>query len=360
LIRNDPRSGHFGGQIVGQNRENNKSSGSGSHGRPSGTRSLVAPELLAALDLLPGFDFTEEIVSALRAGAPAARQMSAPPLSAAQQAVSREERFVPGPSQAPDVRVLVYTPHAKNGAAMPAFLHMHGGGYVIGNPEINNGSNRSLASETGCVIVSVDYRLAPDTRFPGSVEDCYAALSWLHKQAESLGVDTTRIAVGGESAGAGHAASLALLVRERREFKLCLQMLDSPMLDDRTGSTSDPHPYCGEFVWTATSNRYGWRSLLGTEPGGVDVPVGAVPARTQDLTGLPPTYIAVGALDLFLEESLEYARRLIRAGVPTELHVVPGAYHGFGVGGAEAPQVQSHLRLRQEALARALKRVESR
>ena len=126
------------------------------------------------------------------------------------------------------------------------------------------------------------------------------------------------------------------------------------MLDDRTGSSSDPHPHCGEFVWTPNSNRFGWRSLLGVEPGSPDVPAGAVPAREADLSGLPPTYIAVGALDLFLEESLEYARRLIRAGVPTELHVTPGAYHGFGVGGVDTPQVQTYLRLRREALARAL------
>src|SRR5262249_24598873 len=133
-----------------------------------------------------------------------------------------------------------------------------------------------------------------------------------------------------------------------------LQLLDSPMLDDRTGTTSDPHPYCGEFVWTPSSNRFGWRSLLGAEPGSSDVPADAVPARAVDLSGLPPTFIAVGALDLFLEESLEYARRLILAGVPTELHVVPGAYHGFQVTGGAAPQVRSHIRLRTEALARAL------
>jgi triacylglycerol lipase len=126
------------------------------------------------------------------------------------------------------------------------------------------------------------------------------------------------------------------------------------MLDDRTGSTSDPHPYCGEFVWTPVSNRFGWRSLLGVEPGGPDVPAEAVPARASDLSGLPPTFITVGALDLFLEEDLEYARRLIRAGVPTEFHVIPGAFHGFSVVGGDAPQVQEHERLRQDAFARAL------
>jgi triacylglycerol lipase len=125
------------------------------------------------------------------------------------------------------------------------------------------------------------------------------------------------------------------------------------MLDDRTGSTSDPHPYCGEFVWTPASNRFGWQALLGVEPGGPDVPAAAAPARQEDLAGLPPAFIVVGALDLFVEEDMEYARRLMRAGVPTELHVIPGAFHGFGVAGEAAPQVHTTLRLRREALARA-------
>jgi len=327
------------------------------HGRltgPLGTRPLVAPELLPGLEVLPSFDFTEEILQAIRAGGPIVMPMAPPPLSPEQQAVVCEQQFVPGPAGAPDVRVLVYTPPARNAGRLPAFLHIHGGGYILGTPEINDGMNRSLAAELGCIIVSVDYRLAPETRFPGAIEDCYAALAWLHKRADQLGADTTRIALGGESAGGGHAAALALLVRKRREFRICLQLLDSPMLDDRTCSASDPHPYCGEFVWTRNSNRFGWRALLGVEPGGPDVPVEAVPARAEDLSGLPPTFIAVGALDLFLEESIEYARRLIRAGVPTELHVTPGAYHGFSVAGGNTPQVQDHLRARSAALARAL------
>jgi acetyl esterase/lipase len=340
---------------------NNKSSGptgndAGSNGGGArGTRSLVAPELLRGLEALPSFEFTDEVLRTLRSAGPITRAMSPPPLSPEQQSIACEQHFVPGPPGAPDVRVLVYTPPDKNGGQRPALLHIHGGGYVLGTPELNDGLNRAHAVELGCVVVSVDYRLAPETRFPGAVEDCYAALGWLHKQAEPLGVDVTRVAIAGESAGGGHAAALALLVRKRREFKICLQLLDSPMLDDRTGSNSDPHPYCGEFVWTQNSNRFGWRSLLGVEPGGPDVPVEAVPARATDLSGLPPTFIAVGALDLFLEESIEYARRLIRAGVPTELHVTPGAYHGFFVSGEEAPQVKDHLRLRTNALARALR-----
>lgn len=318
------------------------------------SRHLVAPELAPLLDFLPSFDFNEETVRALRAGT-AMPPRQRPPLSAAQETVTCEERAIAGPPGAPDVRLLVYTPPgSKPATGRPAYLHLHGGGYVMGNPEINDGSNRSLAAELNCVVVSVDYRLAPETHFPGALEDCYTALTWLHAQAEQLGVDRARIAIGGESAGGGHAAALSLLARKRGgPARICFQLLDSPMLDDRTGSGPGPHPYCGEFVWTAASNRFGWQSLLGMEPGTADVPAVAVPARAADLSGLPPTFIAVGALDLFLEESLEYARRLIRAGVPTEIHVIPGAFHGFAVAGGPAPQVQACLRLRQDALARA-------
>jgi acetyl esterase/lipase len=322
---------------------------------PSGrSRRLVAPELAPLLDYLPGFDFNEETLRALRAGRAISPQKR-PPLSVEQEAVVLEERFIPGSPGAPDVRLLIYTPPGKSPpAGRPAFFHMHGGGYVIGNPEINDGSNRSRAADLDCVVVSVDYRLAPETRFPGALEDCYAALTWLHAQAMQLGVDRSRIAIGGESAGGGHAAALAILARNRAgPARICFQLLDSPMLDDRTGSGSDPHPYCGEFVWTAASNRFGWRSLLGVEPGTAAVPTEAVPARTADLAALPPTCITVGALDLFLEEGLEYARRLGRAGVPTELHVIPGAFHGFGVAGGRAPQVQACLRYQRDALARA-------
>ena len=320
----------------------------------STSRHLIAPELLPALDALPALQLDAELLRAIRANLGGA-SVPRPPLPPALVTVRCEQRLIPGPAGAPDVRVLLYTPPAASAtpAAKPAFLHMHGGGFVLGMPEINDQSNRALALELDCVVVSVDYRLAPETRYPGALEDCYAALRWLHAQAAELGVDRDRIAIGGESAGGGHAAALALLARRRGEVPICLQALDSPMLDDRTGSGAEPHPYCGEFVWTPANNRFGWQALLGVEPGGPDVPEEAVPARASDLDGQPPTLIVVGALDLFLEENLDYARRLTRAGVPTELHVIPGAFHGFGAAGGDAPQVQDCLRWRRDALARA-------
>jgi acetyl esterase/lipase len=142
-------------------------------------------------------------------------------------------------------------------------------------------------------------------------------------------VDHKRIAIGGESAGGGHAAMLAIAARDRKEIPIMFQLLIYPMLDDRTGSSRPVPPHIGEFIWTAHSNIFGWSSLLGLPAGSEKVPAGAVPARVENLSGLPPTFIVVGAIDLFIDEDIEYARRLLAAGIPTELHVIPGAYHGF-------------------------------
>lgn len=289
------------------------------------TRHLVDPELLTALEMMPSRAITAENLHEVRAMR--AAMLAAMPRSTVTD-VKVSERRIPGPPGAPDVRVLVYAPRHALGP-LAGFLHVHGGGYIMGQPEMTDARNRLLARDAGCVVVSVDYRLAPETAFPGAVEDCYAALRWLFAEAAALGVDVGRIAIGGESAGGGLAAALALLARDRGEIPLAFQLLIYPMLDDRTGVTAEPSPMVGEFGWSRASNRFGWAALLGREPGGADVSPYAAPARAEDLAGLPPAYIAVGALDLFLEENIEYARRLMRAGVPTELHVYPGAYHGF-------------------------------
>jgi acetyl esterase/lipase len=311
--------------------------------------SHVAPELRPWLALFPPLELTDESLALMRSPDAFRRPgLAPPPLSAAQQAVHCKQVFIPGPPGAPDVRALLYTPPGA-AATRPAYLHLHGGGFILGMPEVNDGSNRTIAAQQGCVVLSIDYRLAPETRHPGPLEDCYAGLAWLHAQAGALGIDPLRIAVGGESAGGGHAAALALLARDRGALRICFQLLDSPMLDDRTLTPPD----FGEFTWGTAQNRFGWRALLGCEPGGEHVPEGAVPARAARVDGLPPTFIAVGAIDLFVDENLAYARRLIAAGVPTEVHVIPGAFHGFGLGGEAAPQARALMRYRSEALSRA-------
>jgi len=247
-----------------------------------------------------------------------------------------ERRLIKGRGGAPDVPVFVINGGAR-GTARPAILQIHGGGYVTGRAEDAIVANQAMARELDCVIVSVDYRLAPETPFPGSLEDNYAALKWLHDQAATLGADPARIAVMGESAGGGHAAMLAIAARDRGEVPLAGQVLIYPMLDDRTGSTRAVPAHIGHYVWTPESNRFGWTALLGRPAGSARVPYGAVPARVADLAGLPPAFIGVGSIDLFVQEDVEYANRLIGAGVPTELYVVPGGYHGFDFICADAP-----------------------
>ena len=313
------------------------------------TRHLVDPELVAMLDVFPVLTFTPESLAFIR-NAPIEMNTGMPLPDF--PTVSVHEQFVPGPQGEPDVRVLVYRPSDRS-TPLPAVLYIHGGGYIIGTPEQEDIGAKSIVSTIGCVAVSVDYRLAPETPHPGPVEDCYAALKWLYTHAGELGVDTSRIAIYGASAGGGLAAALALLARDRGEVPLAFQMLIFPMLDDRTATSTNPHPYTGEYIWTHEANHFGWTALLGREPGGSDVSPYAAAARADSLEGLPPTFISVGALDLFLEEDMEYARRLIRVGVPTELHVYPGAFHGFNmVSGAKVSQAMARDML--DALARAL------
>lgn len=172
----------------------------------------------------------------------------------------------------------------------------------------------------------MDYKLAPEAVFPTALEQNYATLAWLHQNAGHLGVDAARIAISGDSAGGGHAAALAIAARDRKEFPIAFQCLIYPMLDDRTGSTHRVPPHIGHFVWTEAANRFGWSSLLGIPAGSSSVPPGSVPARVKDLSGLPPTFIGVGSIDLFCEEDMEYAKRLALSGVRAELFVVPGAW----------------------------------
>src|SRR6201993_250352 len=282
--------------------------------------SLVDPELLPALKQFPAaFDLSAEMVVKFR------QSPGMPPLPA--PAPQPVERHIPGPPGAPEVRLWVVDP-APSEKGKPVLLHMHGGGFMMTGPGLMPGL-QGIATDCHCVVVSVDYRVAPETRYPGSLEDNYAALKWVHAHAAELGIDRSRIAVGGESAGGGHAASLAILARDRNEVPIVFQLLIYPQLDDRTGSTHAVPPAIGQFMWTASANRFAWSSLLGVPAGASKGPVAAVPARVASVAGLPPAWIGVGSIDLFAEEDMEYARRLVHAGVATELLVMPGAFHGF-------------------------------
>jgi acetyl esterase/lipase len=281
--------------------------------------SLVDPELLPALKQFPAVDLSAEMVVKFR------QLPGMPPLPA--PAPQPVERHIPGPPGAPEVRLWVVDP-APAEKSKPVLLHMHGGGFMMPDPWLLP-RLQGIATDCHCVVVSVDYRLTPETRYPGSLEDNFAALKWVHAHAAGLGIDRSKIAVGGESAGGGHAASLAIHARDRNEVPIVFQLLIYPQLDDRTGSTRPASPAIGHFIWTASANRLAWSSLLGVPAGSSRVPVAAVPARVASVAGLPPAWIGVGSIDLFVEEDMEYARRLVHAGVATELLVVRGAFHGF-------------------------------
>lgn len=289
---------------------------------------LVDPELRPFLQRYSLPELTIDNVMAVRA---LHRQMRGAQPSPLPATVHHEQRFIAGTHGAANVRLCVFRPKRGAQSPRPVYMFIHGGGFVMGAAEHSDADNAHLAQQLDCVVVAPSYRLAPETRYPGAIEDCYAALRWLHGHAEELNIDRTRIVVGGGSAGGGLAAALALLVRDRGDLPLAGQVLVAPMLDDRTGSRQPMLPWVGEFIWTAQCNRVGWTSLLGRAPGGDEVSEYAAPARAADVSNLPRSYIFTGALDLFMAEDIEYARRLMTAGVATELHVYSGAYHGFNL-----------------------------
>ena len=257
--------------------------------------------------------------------------------------VTRTDRLVPGPDGAPDVRLRVHravdgnsseTDTGSAGADLqPCLFWMHGGGYVLGSPEQDDLRFDRWCQRFNLVGVGAQYRLAPEHPYPAAIEDCYAGLKWVMDHGTELGIDVSRVGIGGPSAGGGLAAALALLVRDRGEFSIDYQLLIYPMIDDTRSS------YTANLdvpVWNPESNHFGWSSYLGdlfeADTGaGADgvIPPYAAPARATDLTGLPSTYIMVGTLDGFADEDIDYAQRLNHAGVAVELHVYPGAPHGF-------------------------------
>jgi len=234
-------------------------------------------------------------------------------------------------------------------ALQPAVLSIHGGGMIFGQADSFEYLIKADVAATGVPHFSVDYRLAPEVRHPTPVEDCYAALLWLHSEAKTLGIDKSRIAVTGPSAGGGLAAAVALLARDRGlDPPLAKQILCEPMLDDRTTEEdAELAPFVG---WSWDDNWTGWNALLGAEPGASNVSAYAAPARAEDLSGLPSTYIDVSNLDIFAKEDQLYAQRLKDAGVDVEWHLYHGVPHGFEILGPGSEVLRKATENRQAAL----------
>lgn len=287
----------------------------------------VAAILTAMAEFLPPA-LTAEMIPVMRAGNPAMPPPTDEEL-ARDGVFVVEERSVPGPDGAPEISLLICRPAAAT-APLPAVYHTHGGGMILGD---NRGGVPELldwAEQLQLVVVSVEYRLAPETPHPGPVEDCYAGLVWTAGHAAELGIDPERLVVAGASAGGGLAAALALMARDRGGPALAGQLLIYPMLDDRNDSYST-RQMAGRGVWDQASNELGWSSLLGDARGGPDVSPYAAPARATDLSGLPPMFVDVCSTETFRDEDIAYANRVWQSGGQAELHVWPGGCHGFDV-----------------------------
>jgi acetyl esterase len=255
-----------------------------------------------------------------------------------------EDRAVPGPAGAPDVAVRVYSPSGRT-SPVPGLLYIHGGGFFGGSIDLEHAGAVRTARELGVVVVSVEYRLAPENPFPAGLEDCYAALTWLHQSAGELGIDAGRVAVSGGSAGGGLTAGLTLLVRDRGGPPIAFQCLMIPELDDRL-DTPSMQRFTDTPMWHRAAAERSWRWYLGDAYGTGDVSPYAAPARAADLSGLPPAYVTTMEFDPLRDEGITYALRLLQAGVSVELHSFPGTFHGSGmVAGAAVTRRETAERL---------------
>ncbi|ANS69786.1 esterase/lipase [Streptomyces lincolnensis] len=265
-----------------------------------------------------------------------------------------EDRTVAGPEGAPDISLLIARPAGpETQGPLPVVYHVHGGGMILGNNRVGVDGPLAWAKELGAVVVSVEYRLAPEQPYPAGIEDVYAGLVWTAEHAKEIGGDPERIVLAGASAGGGLSAALALLTRDRGGPRPIGQLLMCPMLDDRNESVSC-HQMAGLGVWDRTANETGWTALLGEARGGPDVPAYAAPARAEDLSGLPPAFLDVGSAETFRDEVVAYASRIWQAGGVAELHVWPGGFHGFDGFAPQAALSQAARTAQLEWLRRLL------
>jgi acetyl esterase/lipase len=312
------------------------------------------PDLRSILPLLPaGLDLSSaESIQALRSDREALFGAAPPD----RDDVAVEDRRVPGPGGAPDVPIRIYRPIARAGAPRPGILEIHGGGFLLGSIAMMDPWCQRIAAEVDAVVVSVEYRLAPENPFPAGLEDCYAALRFTSAESAALGVDPARIAVAGQSAGGGLAAATALLARDRGGPPICFQLLEIPELDDRL-ETPSMRAFTDTPLWNRPNAVWSWRHYLGRELGrdlGRDVGRGpgraddagevspyAAPARAKDLSGLPPAYVSTMEYDPLRDEGILYALRLLQAGVPVELHSYAGTFHGSGLVPNAEPSIRN-------------------
>ena len=281
------------------------------------------PDLRDLIQLLPKVSefSTQEKVEASRTLGFA---LATPP--PCREDVVREDRRIPGPPGDPEISIRIHRPKATSDKTRPGLLEIHGGGFIMGSKEMMDPWCDRVAAELDAVVVSTDYRLAPENPFPAGLEDCYAALSWTALHADELGIDPIRLGVAGQSAGGGLAAACALLARDRKGPKLCFQLLEIPELDDRL-ETPPMQQFTDTPLWNRPNAVWSWRHYLGAEHTGEVSPY-AAPSRALDLSNLPPAYVSTMEFDPLRDEGILYALRMMQAGVPVELHSYAGTFHG--------------------------------
>jgi len=280
--------------------------------------SRVAPELKQGVTHLPPLHLPEDLAKARQTVIPSAERS---------ESVRIMARHIPR-ADSQEMLIKIYEPIQREGEKLPALLWIHGGGYVLGHPNGDDSLCESFVQAVGCVVISPDYRLAPEHPFPAAIEDCYAALVWLTCTANEFNIDLSRLAIGGASAGGGLTAALALMARDRGGPAICFQMPLYPMIDDRNVTPSS-HEITDPAVWNRANNLAAWTMYLGGDHARGDMLAYAAPSRAKNLAGLPPVYTCVGQLDPFRDETIEYVTRLAQAGVDVEFQLYPGCYHGF-------------------------------
>lgn len=310
---------------------------------------LIDPEsrvpLEGLLQVLPGgFNAIPDIVQRRAAVEGMLAMLEAPE----NPNVTKEDRSVPGPDGDPDITVRIYRPASSTGP-LPGIYYIHGGGMILGNVAGEDGSAQLLSEQVGAVVVSVEYRLAPEHPHPAPVEDCYAGLVWTAKNATELGIDPGRLAIYGASAGGGLVLGCVLVARDRGGPTLKFMMPIYPMVDDRN-ETASSREITDIGIWDRAGNIEAWAWYLG----GQEPDQYAAPTRAEDLSGLPPAFIDVGTVDLFRDEDIAFAQRLMQAGVPTELHINPGSFHASETFAPEAALSKRIWAMRVDALKRGL------
>ncbi|MCH7323926.1 alpha/beta hydrolase [Solibacillus sp. MA9] len=286
-------------------------------------KSRVHPEFLPGLEAFQNFAFNVDDLPAIREGMAQLNQSLT-----STETVDILDKTIIGIDDN-DIRIRIYKP-VQQDTELPVLLWIHGGGYILGSIEDNDHLCVQVVETSNCVVVSVDYRLAPEHPYPAPLEDCYSALTWIAEHAKELQVDANRIGVAGASAGGGLTAGLTLLARDRAYPSICFQMPLYPMINDGNDTPSANEIKEG-MIWNQKTNDFGWTCYLGDLHGKDDVPIYAAPSRAEDYSNLPYTYTCVGQLDPFRDETIAYVTKLAQAGVDVEFHLYPGAYHGFEI-----------------------------